>query len=53
MSSLVDTNGWIGFLEGKEDFGREANSAVMSFPEACQISVAGIWEAGIKLALGK
>lgn len=53
VSYLIDTNGWIGFLEGKKDFGEEAKSAMLSFPEACLISVASIWEAGIKVALGK
>ena len=53
MSYLVDTNGWLGFFEGRKDFGIEAKSAMLNFPEACQISVASIWEAAIKVALGK
>lgn len=53
MTYLVDTNAWIGFFEGTADFGPEAKKVMLTSPESCTISLAGVWEAGIKTGLGK
>lgn len=53
MSYLVDTNAWIGFFEGKADFGLKAKACMISRPEHCYISLASVWEAAIKVGLGK
>jgi PIN domain nuclease of toxin-antitoxin system len=50
---LVDTNGWIGFLEGRTDFGPEAKRSMLAEPGECGVSLAGIWEAAIKVGIGK
>jgi len=50
---LVDTNGWLGFFEGKDGFGREARKVMETNPGSCWISLASVWEAAIKVGLGK
>lgn len=53
MKFLVDTNGWLGFFEGKDGFGSEARKVMETNPSACWISLASVWEAAIKVGLGK
>jgi len=53
MRYLVDTNAWIGFLQGRSGFSRAARETMATEPVQCRISVASIWEASIKVALGK
>lgn len=53
MRYLVDTNGWIGFFQGQEGFGAEAKRTMVDESDACFISVASIWEAAIKVGIGK
>lgn len=53
MSYLIDTNAWIGFFEGRADFGRHAKAAMTEDPHGCHVSIASIWEAAIKVGLGK
>jgi PIN domain nuclease of toxin-antitoxin system len=53
MAYLVDTNGWIGFLDGDPRFGKEAKSRMLDSPEQCFVSIASVWEAAIKVGLGK
>lgn len=53
MKYLIDTNAWIGFFEGSNDFGAAAKRAMSSHPEDCAISMASVWEASIKICLGK
>lgn len=53
MPYLVDTNGWIGFLNGDLKFGKEARRRMEDSPAECFISVASVWEAAIKVGLGK
>lgn len=53
MKFLVDTNGWLGFFEGKDGFGSEARKVMETNPGACWISLASVWEAAIKAGLGK
>lgn len=53
MSYLIDTNGWIGFFEGRSDFGPVAKRAMMEESADCFISIASIWEAAIKIGIGK
>jgi len=50
---LVDTNGWLGLFEGKDGFGSEARKVMERNPGACWISLASVWEAAIKVGLGK
>ena len=53
MKYLVDTNGWLGFFEGAEGFGRQARRAMEENPGSCWISLVSVWEAAIKVGLGK
>lgn len=53
MRYLVDTNGWLGFFEGAEGFGRQARRTMEEDPGSCWISLVSVWEAGIKAGLGK
>lgn len=53
MKYLVDTNGWIGFLNGVSDFGKLAKSTMLDESWECCVSIASIWEAAIKVGLGK
>jgi len=50
---LIDTNAWIGFLEGESGFGRRAKDILQHEPWDCRVSLASVWEAAIKVALGK
>ena len=53
MSYLVDTNAWMGFFEARSDFGKDAKATMLEFQSDCFVSVASIWEASIKVGLGK
>ena len=53
MRYLIDTNAWIGFLAGDRDFGPHARDVMENEPWECQVSLASIWEAAIKVGLGK
>ncbi|HSP42000.1 MAG TPA: type II toxin-antitoxin system VapC family toxin [Luteolibacter sp.] len=53
MKYLVDTQAWIGFLEGRKGFGSEARKLMTAHPTQCRISIASIWEAAIKIGIGK
>ncbi len=53
MRYLVDTNAWIGFLDGDKCFGRRARECMADEPWECCLSLAGVWEASIKVGLGK
>ncbi len=53
MRYLIDTNAWIGFLAGDRDFGRHARDVMENEPWECQVSLASVWEAAIKVGLGK
>ncbi len=53
MKYLVDTNAWIGFLNGDSDFGKNAKSKMLDESWECCVSIATIWEAAIKVGLGK
>jgi PIN domain nuclease of toxin-antitoxin system len=50
---LVDTNAWIGFLDGRADFSGLAKALLIEEPDECVISIASIWEAAIKAGIGK
>jgi len=52
VSALIDTNGWIAFFENSPALSEEA-AELMESGETCYVSIAGIWEAAIKVALGK
>ncbi len=53
MKYLVDTSAWIGFLEGERGFGRRAKEVLQHEPWECRVSLASVWEASIKVCLGK
>ncbi len=53
MAYLVDTNGWLGFLNGDPKFGKEAKFRMSDAPGECFVSIASVWEAAIKVGLGK
>jgi PIN domain nuclease of toxin-antitoxin system len=50
---LVDTNAWIGFLEGERGFSRRAREIMQHESWDCCISLASVWETAIKVGLGK
>jgi len=50
---LLDTNAWVGFFEGRDGFGRHARQKMEEQPASCGISLASVWEAAIKVGLGK
>ena len=53
MKYLLDTNAWIGFFQGSGDFGKRAKSVMLDESWECCVSIAGVWEAAIKVGLGK
>lgn len=53
MSYLIDTNAWIAFFEGDRTFATEAKAIMVESATECAISIASVWEAAIKVALGK
>lgn len=53
MKYLIDTNAWIGFLEGERGFGRHAKNIMQHEAWECGVSLASVWEAAIKVGLGK
>lgn len=53
MKYLIDTNGWIGFFNGASDFGKLAKSTMLDESWKCCVSIASVWEAAIKVGLGK
>jgi len=50
---LVDTNAWIGFLEGDRNVGHKAKDIMQNQAWDCFVSLASVWEAAIKAGLGK
>lgn len=52
VSYLIDTNGWIAFFEDSPQLSLKA-ATLIEAQEPCFVSVASIWEAGIKVGLGK
>lgn len=52
MSYLIDTNAWIAFFEDSPVLSEEA-AQIMESGEDCFISIASVWEAAIKVSLGK
>ncbi len=53
MRYLVDTNAWIGFFEDAPFLTDRAAETMESAEAECFVSIASIWEAAIKLGLGK
>lgn len=52
MSCLIDTNGWIAFFEDSPQLSSAAADLIEA-KEPCFVSIVSVWEAGIKVALGK
>lgn len=53
MSYIVDTNAWLGFFQGNKDYSKSAKRILLDEPWDCQISLASVWEAAIKVGLNK
>lgn len=53
MSFLVDTNAWIAFFEDAPMLSDRAANLMETESEACFVSIASIWEAAIKVGIGK
>lgn len=53
MKYLIDTNAWIGFFDGRPDFSGLAKAVMIEESNECSVSIASIWEAAIKVGLGK
>jgi PIN domain nuclease of toxin-antitoxin system len=53
VSVLLDTNGWIGFLGGDPKFSSKAKKCLLNENVTVFVSIASVWEASIKVGLGK
>lgn len=53
MRYLIDTSAWIALFENSRFLTEEAASAMESSDTDCYVSIASIWEAAIKVGLGK
>ena len=53
MSYLVDTNGWIAFFEDSPVLSDSAAEIIEAGFDDCYVSIASIWEAAIKVGIGK
>lgn len=53
MTYLLDTNAWIAFFEDSKDLSDRAARLIESESDRCLVSVVSIWEAAIKVGLGK
>ncbi|WP_269525413.1 type II toxin-antitoxin system VapC family toxin [Coraliomargarita parva] len=53
MSYLVDTNAWIAFFEDSPKLSNAAAEILESAEVQCYVSIASIWEAAIKVGIGK
>jgi len=50
---LLDTNAWIAFFQDSKDLSDRAAEIMESDSGRCWISLASVWEAAIKVGLGK
>ena len=53
MTDLLDTNAWIHFLEDSAAISDSTASLIESPDTRCVVSIASVWEAAIKVGLGK
>ena len=53
MNYLLDTNAWVAFFEDSRDLSDRAAQIMESDSGRCWISVVSVWEAAIKVGLGK
>ena len=53
MKYLLDTNAWIAFFQDSKDLSDRAAEIMESDSGRCWISLASVWEAAIKIGLGK
>ena len=53
MKYLLDTNAWIAFFQDSKDLSEPAAEIMESDSGRCWISLASVWEAAIKIGLGK
>jgi PIN domain nuclease of toxin-antitoxin system len=53
VSYLIDTNGWIAFFEDAPELSNRAAEIIESRDLDCFVSIASVWEAAIKVGIGK
>jgi len=53
VTYLLDTNAWIAFFEDSRELSDQAAEIMESDSGRCWISLASVWEAAIKVGLGK
>ena len=53
MKYLIDTNAWIAFFENSSLLSENGADRIESWDSECFVSIASIWEASIKISLGK
>lgn len=53
MKVLVDTNAWIALFEDSPILTEEAAQVMESVETECFVSIASVWEAAIKVGIGK
>ncbi len=53
MNVLLDTNGWIGFFSGDPKYSSKAKECLLDEKTKVRVSIASVWEASIKVGLGK
>ena len=53
MTYLIDTNAWIAFFDDSPILTEKSASLMESSDSVCLVSIASLWEASIKIGLGK
>lgn len=53
MQYLIDTNAWIAFFEDSPRLSNHAATLIESESAECFVSIASVWEAAIKVGIGK
>jgi PIN domain nuclease of toxin-antitoxin system len=53
MNFLVDTNGWLAFLQNAPELSSHAADLMEREGSNCFVSIASLWEAAIKVGKGK
>jgi PIN domain nuclease of toxin-antitoxin system len=53
VTLLLDTHAWLWFVLANQQLSTTARSAIENPANECFVSMASVWELGIKLSLGK
>ncbi len=53
MDFLLDTHTFIWFLNGDDNLPQKLKNQIIDISNKCYLSVASIWEMGVKLSMNK